>query len=143
MTDEKRKAFEKIKRQFTSCNDIPVHKAFVSKADWDLAVAYLRDFRHTQGVEDGKAIRVAKTVMAGMSFTIDDIIRYCAHLECMCLNKPTEKSPDLVSECDGRKAKNGWVPGNYMNTCFTCANKFIGAKQCRTCAHCAYKPRES
>ena len=40
---------------------------------------------------------------------------------------------------DGRPQKGWWAPGNYMNTCVHCKERFFGDKRAVECADCAYK----
>lgn len=39
---------------------------------------------------------------------------------------------------DKRKQKRGYAPGNYINICPTCKEKFLGDKRAFSCADCAY-----
>ena len=43
---------------------------------------------------------------------------------------------------DTRPAKDGWHPGNYINTCAPCGNTFVGSKGSCQCAKCAYGETE-
>lgn len=43
---------------------------------------------------------------------------------------------------DNRPAKCEWAPGNYYDICSKCSDQFIGAKEAKECAKCAYSSNE-
>ena len=45
----------------------------------------------------------------------------------------------LNNPMDTRPRRNGWAPGDYLNTCYLCNKQFVGDKRAVSCAPCAYK----
>jgi hypothetical protein len=44
---------------------------------------------------------------------------------------------------DGRDARGGWAPGDYLCICGKCQCRFMGAKRAFHCADCAYAEDEA
>jgi hypothetical protein len=44
---------------------------------------------------------------------------------------------------DSRSPRAAWAPGDYLNRCITCRDRFMGDKRALSCADCAYSPSAS
>ena len=48
----------------------------------------------------------------------------------------------LIKDRNKREPRNGWAPGDYVRSCISCEEYFIGDKRAFRCASCAYKKEE-